>query len=152
MRSSCSVMSCGVPSVAIVVKRAERDLALPEVQRQDGAARLEARLFDRGAHARVSEQPLEQGRGLRAAVGGSIGLDAADEVAHHVVPVHQEGAQQVRTDQGVGQIDRNFGREWPEEELDQAYRPGIRLDEVPAGIDHHGRERLEMVRVAREGG
>ena len=110
---------------------------------QNGSARrLEARALHDPVHAGIAEQPVEQRGGFRGAVGGGIGLDAANEVTDHVRPVHQEGAQDVRPDQGIGQVDRNLGRERPDQKLDQAHRPGIRFQQVPAAIDHDGGERF----------
>ena len=143
IRSSCSVTSCGVPSVAMVVNSRSavcpfwKSIGSTGPSPADGVG-----LRHRRPHAGIAQQPLQQGGGLRRAVDRRIGLDAAHEVADDLRPVRQVRSQHVGADQGIGEIDRRAGLHRADQELDHRHGALVGLQQVPAAIDDDGGEGL----------
>ena len=104
--------------------------------------RFGRRAVDCRPHPLIVEQSFVKGRRLGRAVSGGVGFHAADEVANDVRPVHQIRPQHIRCDQRIGQIDRRAGRQWSDQEFDQAYRARIALQQIPVPVDRDGGKRL----------
>jgi hypothetical protein len=81
-----------------------------------------------------------------------VGLDAADEVAHHVGPVDEKRPQHVRARERVGKVDGGARRERTDQEFDQARRALVGPQQVPAAVDDQGRKRFLLPQHEVEGG
>jgi len=86
--------------------------------------------------------PTPTPSGPPPAVGGGIGLDAADEVTNHLRPVQEMRPQHVRRDQGIGEIDRRARRQRSDQEFDQPDRAQIAPEQIPVPVDRDGGEGL----------
>lgn len=108
MRSSCSVTSCGVPSVMIVLNVRIIDAVLPKMDRKDEVRNGGRRRHRRTLwHIGILMQLGQQRRALLVLAGPTeLAMRAKHKLARHLVPVHDELSQALRMEYKPQEIHR----------------------------------------------